>query len=248
MTEEEITKTVENDPEYQLAVEQHTEVKRLYDDIQRAIDDILTTIGVVSYNVINENVVFRGTDWASSYRGFTGLPCPSCKRQLTFRDGKCATDGTDQYVSEDEKRCAADGFVHGIAPPIDPELRDSGYSMGYMGVNVKCPGCSSSGSYRDGQCFVCRTKQYPPGTTNADVLKMRNAERQKKCYNNVLDLPCPSCGGVETFIYTKCFVCRFGQYEIMTPPVPAEGPAPAPVVRRSLGRRIIRKLCKIFSL
>ena len=235
MTEEQITAEVEKNPDYHDAKAKYAESMILYQKKIEEIDDIFQKIKNAPYDIVDEDLKFRGSRWNECYRGFTELVCPACNGMYNFKDGKCTEDGTDQYVDDIEKKCAADNFTHGIPAPvivpvvapvraqhfieddifppcIDRALYLSGFSSGYMGANVPCPGCLAKGSFNNGICFICKIRQYPRGSTNETVQRVRDEEQRKKCYNGILNLPCPSCNHTGTFLDGYCYNCRFGQY------------------------------------
>jgi len=250
MTPEQITEIVEKDLDYLGAKAEYAEAVVSYKKTVKDLDDMLQKIKDTPYDIIDEDVKFRGRWWNTYYRGFEGVPCPTCKVTGTFKDGKCTKDDTDQYLDDKEKECAASNFTHGLPAPVpvsapigagvgriikhelsrdvmpiiplyvSREVYLSGYSGGYMGAHVLCPGCTGRGSYRDGKCIVCKIPQYPPGTTTEIVLKTRSDaldnESQVKCYKGILKTPCPSCGGIETFYLNKCVTCGFGQYQAVS--------------------------------
>lgn len=214
-TDAEVTAALAENTEYQELKKKHDDLRSLMNDCDSESAKLCDTIKEVPYDIVHEDIAFRGSDWKVSYRGFTGLPCPSCKIVGTFRDGKCTRDGTDQYVSEIEKDCASNNFVTLPKPSgISPELIASG-KYGFMGTaNLLCPKCRGMSSFHTKNCCnpMCRAPQYPEGTTDADVIKARNHERSTKCFRGILDLPCPFCERNESFIYEMCYGCRLPQY------------------------------------
>lgn len=235
MTDEEFNLKLSQDHDYITCNDKCDKAKQTNLEAIQQREEILRAIQFHPYDIVDENIGFRDLDWKVSYRGFTGLPCPSCKHLGTFSDGKCKEDGTEQYIDSIEKECAAVNFTRGyVAPPPVPvsvpvtrsvyvpppgvsiALYQSGYSQGYMGAHLPCPGCRGTGSYRNGACFACKYPQYFPDATDKDVIEYRNIELATKCYRGILNLPCPSCYNVGTFMHDTCYVCRFGQHQKMT--------------------------------
>jgi len=101
----------------------YIETKKVYNDVKTSYEKLVAItkecfeqIQTEHYTIDREDTDFRGIYWESSYRGFSGVPCPSCGMLNTFKDGKCQRDGTEQYIDLCEISCARDSFAYGVRP------------------------------------------------------------------------------------------------------------------------------------
>lgn len=216
----EIDAILESDQSYHKAVEDRNQSR----DIHKQTDDLRTQTLIklqdAPYDVFTENITFRGPHMATSYRGFTGIPCPSCKGINTFVDRKCQKDGTPQYISDIELASADENFEHGIyVASSNVELEYTDKNFGYdITIKDNLPalslGTETSYSIFSRPILPLGVETGFRSFTSPSIPDI-DPELYTSGYNQGYmgaNVPCPNCQCLGSYRDGVCFACKALQY------------------------------------